>query len=140
MGLDMYFTRRTFVYSHQREMLSINLPGIEAKKVCEIREGIAYWRKANAIHAWFVKNVQEGKDDCEEYYVDNDKIQELVDTCKKVLADNSLAESLLPSQSGFFFGQTAYNEYYFDDLRATVKMLTPYIDNKRDNFYYRASW
>ena len=25
---------------------------------------IASWRKANAIHKWFVDNVQDGVDDC----------------------------------------------------------------------------
>ena len=34
-----------------------------------IKLPLAYWRKANHIHGWFVKNVQGGKDNCEEYSV-----------------------------------------------------------------------
>ena len=30
----------------------------------ETHEEVGYWRKANAIHGWFVRNVQNGKDDC----------------------------------------------------------------------------
>ena len=33
-------------------------------------EASIYWRKANAIHGWFVKNAQQGIDDCRTYSVD----------------------------------------------------------------------
>ena len=26
---------------------------------------VAYWRKANAIHSWFVENCQDGVDECQ---------------------------------------------------------------------------
>ncbi len=31
-------------------------------EVTTIREEVLYWRKANAIHQWFVENVQGGED------------------------------------------------------------------------------
>lgn len=34
-----------------------------------IAEDVGYWRKANAIHAWFVKNVQGGVDNCQSHEV-----------------------------------------------------------------------
>ena len=43
---------------------------------------IIYWRKANAIHKWFVENVQEGVDDCGEYEVTVEQLTELRDLCK----------------------------------------------------------
>ena len=49
-----------------------------------------YWRKANAIHKWFVDNVQDGEDDCKEYYVDESKLKELLDVVNKVLDASKL--------------------------------------------------
>jgi hypothetical protein len=51
------------------------LPGANALRECIHIEGqafpratifaqAAYWRKANAVHQWFVHTVQEGEDDC----------------------------------------------------------------------------
>ena len=31
-----------------------------------IMEMVGYWRKQNAIHNWFVENVQDGIDDCDQ--------------------------------------------------------------------------
>lgn len=45
---------------------------------------IAYWRKANQIHNWFVKNVQHGRDDCGSYEVTPDRLEDLLATCKEV--------------------------------------------------------
>jgi hypothetical protein len=46
------------------------------------------WRKVNHIHAWFVRNVQGGTDDCSYYFVSKDHFLELKETCEKVLALN----------------------------------------------------
>jgi hypothetical protein len=43
----------------------------------EVIEEVMYWRKANQIHKWFVDNVQDGVDDCKEYWVSEEKLQEL---------------------------------------------------------------
>lgn len=44
-----------------------------------------YWRKANQIHKWFVENVQEGEDDCKEYYVSREKLKELLGKVNRIL-------------------------------------------------------
>lgn len=46
---------------------------------------IAQWRKANAIHNWFVTNVQDGNDDCGTYTVSVDDLVRLHDTIVDVL-------------------------------------------------------
>lgn len=53
--------------------------------VKEISYGVLYWRKANAIHNWFVENVQNGKDDCGDYYVTVEHLIELKNVCEEVL-------------------------------------------------------
>jgi hypothetical protein len=183
MGLDMYLNKKTYVKNwdhfepkdkHQVIVLKGGLPvkGINVEKVKYIEEEAAYWRKANQIHNWFVENIQNGKDDCGEYYVDKEQLQELVDVCKKVIKasklidgkiingqsmkdgewvnnledgqvieDPSLAQELLPTQSGFFFGGTEYDKWYLDDLQHTVDMLEPYLsEDIRGDFYYSSSW
>ena len=102
---------------------------------------VGQWRKSNQIHQYFVDNCQGGEDDCRLQYVRRDKLEELLDLCKQVLADHSKAEELLPTQSGFFFGNTEYNEYYYSDLSDTVEMLENCLKIGDDwEFYYQSSW
>lgn len=157
MGLDMYLTKRTFIgaeydHRHVKGICDISIEGkrvpIKLKRISEITESVAYWRKANQIHNWFVKNVQKGVDDCNAYFVSLEQLKELMNTCKTVLKDKSKASDLLPSQGGFFFGSTEYDEYYFSDLKDTVKMLNTLIrelerEKANEQFsyiYYRSSW
>lgn len=51
--------------------------------------------------------------------------EELLSRCKQVLEDHSLAETLLPTMSGFFFGSTEYDEYYFEN----VQEVYDYVEN-----------
>lgn len=46
----------------------------------------AYWRKANAIHNWFVQNVQNGVDDRDIYLVTREQLEQLKEACEMVLA------------------------------------------------------
>lgn len=151
MGLDMYLTEDIYVgasYEHRQVMLDLELSimgesiAIDPKQVSEIILQVGYWRKANQIHAWFVENVQNGKDECEKHWVPSEKLSELHELCIAVLNDHTLAEQLLPSQSGFFFGSTEYDEYYYGDLEDTVKILEPLIGpgNENRDFYYQSSW
>ena len=132
MGLDMYLNGEKYLSEHFDPALKTAadtlLPdSILSGKVCGIKFRLAYWRKANAIHQWFVKNVQNGTDDCGVYYVGRKKLQELVDTCEAVLADHSKAEDLLPSQAGFFFGSIDIDDRYFQDLQATIDQIKPLL-------------
>jgi hypothetical protein len=149
MGLDMYLNKRTYVqyWEHNGDEnyeVKVTKGGeptkIDPKKVKYIIEEAGYWRKQNQIHRWFVENVQEGIDNCGEYYVDFNSLKELLDLCQKVKADNSLAESLLPSASGFFFGGTEYDEWYFDGIDNTIQILEEALGDKNAEYYYSSSW
>ncbi len=110
-----------------------------------VRFNVAYWRKANQIHAWFVRNVQGGVDDCRNAYVSRENLQKLLDVCKEVLASKSpeVAMKLLEPQSGFFFGSTEISEWYWEDLTHTVEMLEKVLAAKElehHEFYYHSSW
>lgn len=152
MGLDMYLSKKTYIGNHwETEVAQVKLVvpethrygqfinAIKPERISEIVERVGYWRKANHIHAWFVKNVQDGRDECQEHYCTEEKLQELLDTVNTVLADHSRAEELLPTQDGFFFGNTDYDEYYFKDLEHTKEILETALKEGGD-FYYHSSW
>lgn len=94
---------------------------------------VGYWRKANAIHSWFLENCAAKDpfdnpiDDCRPIEIPLEKLEELLDTCKEVLEDHSLAKKLLPTEDGFFFGSTEYDEYYFNNIKDTIDIIEPVI-------------
>lgn len=154
MGLDMFLTKETYIgaeFSHRNidgtvfiTKKGVKMP-INFHQISTIIENVAYWRKSNQIHRWFVDNVQEGNDDCGKYRVTIEQLKQLLNLCKTVLEDHSRAEELLPTQSGFFFGSTEIDEYYFEDLKSTVEQLTPIIEEyPSEDFditiYYQSSW
>ncbi len=59
----------------------------------------------------------------------------------KVMQNTELAEELLPTQSGFFFGGTDYDEYYMDDIDNTIEIIEN-LQKEEDlgDIYYRSSW
>jgi hypothetical protein len=166
MGLDMYLYKRTYIganYQHHNitgkiELYNNNKPiVIDFNRVAYIEESVGYWRKANAIHKWFVENVQAGKDDCKDYYVDRENLLALKNVCLKILQNliknsiiNSngnieyknvkLANKLLPPQQGFFFGGKDIDEYYVNDLSNTVELIDKILQEETGDFYYSSSW
>lgn len=154
MGLDMYVTAkrnlRDFGQNNDNQIIETIgkcFPEVSGYNVTQVEIQVMYWRKANAIHKWFVDNVQDGFDDCQESYINPQDFYDLQDACKAVLENHDLAGSLLPSQNGFFFGSTEYDDNYFNDVEITYKWLNKLLfkntfDEKfqRWNFYYQASW
>lgn len=150
MGLDMYLSAKRYVSNYRKSdetlrgelnKLTVLTGGMEIQEVvCEAM----YWRKANAIHDWFVENVQAGVDNCGSYYVPKEKLQELLELCKEVMANKGRAVELLPTASGFFFGSTDFDDYYFEDVQSTITRLETLLGNPFivDNFefYYQSSW
>lgn len=154
MGLDMYLSKRTYVknWEHmgpdKQNKITLTTGGqnnasIKTNRISDVIEEVMYWRKANSIHAWFVENVQEGTDDCKEYWVGVEKLQELIDLCSKVVETKDA--SLLPPQTGFFFGSQEVDDWYFIELADTIKTLTEDLEhhqntNARGDYYYQSSW
>jgi hypothetical protein len=156
MGLDMYLRAKTYVanndyfqknpevFDEVLETLELTPDQLDPEMLSmTISIPIIYWRKENAIHNWFVLNAQEGNDNCAEYWVSREQLQGLADTCKQVLEDKDLAHHLLPTASGFFFGDTQYDEWYFKGLEKTQFRIEKYLRSPRFNdydFYYQSSW
>lgn len=113
-----------------------------------IEPTIYYWRKANAIHRWFVEKVQDGVDECQPSVVHVEMLVDLVERCTKIATapedqKEYIAKDLLGTTGGFFFGSTEYDEWYFRDIsetatkmKAAVEMAAP----KSTHFIYQSSW
>lgn len=152
MGLDMYLKAKKHIsnfdfYKNDKEI------NMQVKKVLgldhlddgdagiEVAVTIAYWRKANQIHSWFVENCQEGKDECQESYVQREDLEKLRDLCNKAIAEKDA--DLLPPQSGFFFGSTEIDDWYWSNIEHTGKVLNDILSDetlKGYHFYYQSSW
>ena len=121
-----------------------------------VRFTVAYWRKANAIHGWFVREVQDGKDECLPHDVGFEQLKDLRALCEEVLlfkekygeevaADRGM--TLLPPVEGFFFGVYDIGEWYWEDLEDTVAQLDRVLalpregdDSWKWSLTYRSSW
>ena len=93
MGLDMYLYAEKYVSRSDEEykavLTTLDTPvpfGADGFTGLSVKLTALYWRKSNQIHAWFVKNVQAGKDDCGDYYVSHAQLDDLRITCLRVLA------------------------------------------------------
>lgn len=179
MGLDMYLKAKKYINSEDSSKIEDFFPelsdfksSVGIPKISEVVADIGYWRKANHIHQWFVKNIQDDADDCGEYYCSREKIQELLDICTKLLtakynesnsritsdewqpvmpneivpcdtteSPDSMAQSLLPTTRGFFFGSTDYDVWYWRNILSTAEQLKECLKLPLDwSFYYHSSW
>ena len=106
---------------------------------------VAYWRKANQIRQWFVDHIEEfDEDDNGDYYeVTKELLEDLIVDCKYVLDNHDEADEVMPSSSGFFFGSTDYDEWYFETLENTIEMCERVIketDWDNEIVVYTESW
>lgn len=160
MGLDMYLTKKTYVKNwehqlpkekHEITVLKGGKPkqGIKPERISYIEEEIAYWRKFNALHAWFVDECGGGEDNCQPIYIPVEKLEEVLGILKQVKEklDNSKlvkktiktwngesveidvyeceeeVTKLFSPQSGFFFGSTEINEWYKNDVINSIEVF-----------------
>lgn len=155
MGLDQYLYAKK--YTSDTDFMGVERKALNAKlkeaigdavkfqsgnlKSISVEMEVAYWRKVNSVHKWFVDTCQDGEDDCRQTYVSREQLEALLELCKAVVADHSKADDLLPTQDGFFFGSTEYDEWYFKDLEDTVRQLENalQLDDTWD-FVYHSSW
>jgi hypothetical protein len=165
MGLDMYLTATKRVDKinwktiQADNKLSLDSPEViepqfsnlmELTQLTDVATDIygasvqvtcAYWRKANQIHNWFVANIQEGIDNCREYYVSQNQLKQLLDICEKSLAERN--PSLLPPIEGYFFGNDDIDQYYWKDIKDTIEQLNRILalpDVNELVFSYQSSW
>lgn len=182
MGLDMYLEVSRNVYNSSyspseeyealQSFINDNMVGSPLKldrdsfQVAGVNMQVACWRKANAIHNWFVENCQGGVDECQETHIEVEQLEELISNCSEVLellnpyygageeeasipdeVRESVEEILTPT-SGFFFGSTDIDAWFYDDVKYTHDRLDEIVkwvnSEQRDkrfwNITYQSSW
>lgn len=103
MGLDMYLSAKKYMSKYFDESDTAKIEqvnkifGVEGLEdndygAEEVKFRVAYWRKANMIHRWFVENCQDGEDNCDETYVSREDLEKLLQLCKDVMEDMGKAE------------------------------------------------
>lgn len=90
----------------------------------EETEFVAYFRKVNFLIPFF-----DYEEDCSYVEIDKEQVEKLVKTCDLVLKckpqkgknltkkAKDEVHTLLPTTDGFFFGNTDYNDWYFEDVK-----------------------
>jgi len=177
MGLDMYLSKKTYVKGYT---ITINKNGetnpslktsnsmdlnIKQERITYIVEEVAYWRKFNALHKWFIDNCSEN--DCDSHiFVYKENLNEALITLKKVhnlilqsektkkiifyagdmveiegYSNEEEISDLLPTERGFFFGSTEIDEYYAEMVEETIGIFEDLLTEEDDAvFIYEASW
>lgn len=112
MGLDIYFN-----------------------KVKKEKEELGYFRKVNFLIKFFgdIKNRNPIK-------INKKEVEELLNLCSTVLkyheenpSDKIVASKVLPTQDGFFFGSTDYDEHYYEDVKNTKEFIENVLLGQFDN-------
>lgn len=160
MGLDMYLNAKHSLFAAdwsanpladkinavlrkhlEAEGSSFPIGTVNLNIGSQIEISAAYWRKANAIHGWFVDNVQDGTDDCGSYYVSRDTLAGLRDLCQRILDGDQAAREELQPRGGFFFGPTDDDEWYLENVKATVDQINAALTLPGGwEFEYTSSW
>jgi hypothetical protein len=163
MGLDMYLSARKYIGNYDGSAAEEKRSYAEVLKAAGVRGltvapwaphlsvevCVAYWRKANAIHRWFVTYCQGGVDDCRAYSVSREQLEELCHKCEKTLKGRGTARGVrtakesLPTASGCFFGETDFGSDYWYSLGDTAAQIREVLGNKSlegFDFSYKSSW
>lgn len=103
----------------------------------------AYFRKVNFLFKYFEDNGSM----IDEWYapVTTADLEDIIARCDRILKaeDEETAHAELPTQSGFFFGSTDYDQWYFEDVKDCKKQLTRFrklMQKNGDNAYIIFSW
>ena len=168
MGLDMYLHREFYIYdwgkkSAPEKTISVvsgesTFPKVDPAKVSGVREKVAYWRKFNALHGWFVDRCADGVDDCRQIYVSIEDFEELLQTLREAReildkADVTVSEvpdwngnmqkyiiyhcadeldGVFEPRIGFFFGSDEIDTYFSDELNRTIELVENILSEREE--------
>ena len=133
MGLDQALIRMdresfALVDKWQKGDREADFPEIESTEV---------WvgRKENHIQAFMDGEVGD-VNNCGYLPVLRHDLERLVDRLARVHADHEQAGVLLPTQEGFFYGGTDYDEWYFEDVKSELEAFTEILQDWDDDAVY----
>ena len=100
MGLDIYFSR-----------------------IKKISDDLAYFRKVNFLVGFVEEQTQDYVPNLQGIEFTKEMAEALKDRCELVLANHGLAQILLPTTKGCFFGNYEYNDIYFEEVKGVLDEL-----------------
>ena len=92
-----------------------------------------YFRKHNYLMAWVEQTTGSAIENCADIDLTKGQLESLLSSIDEVLADHGKAPWLLPTQEGFFFGSTEYDEWYFKNLENARSQLTGMVADMGDD-------
>ena len=103
-----------------------------------------YFRKVNCIYGYCANHnlIEDG----EVAMLDHEQMVDILDKAKEILSqttdEKKLAkgEELLPTQGGFFFGSTDYDNWYLNDIAEIVGKFRSMLDEWDDAYAVIFSW
>ena len=99
MGLDMYLYAEKYIGEYEYETNNGNMTrrdNLQYDRVMDsagmkqlptgggatVTKCVAYWRKANAVHGWIVRNLADGVDTCQRIELTREDMLELRNVCE----------------------------------------------------------
>lgn len=162
MGLDMYFYERHWLEPQKNKRGNLVKPSFSIptqmygkgrkrfEHVSYITCKVGYFRKANAIHKYFLDRCgySDSFDDVNgrDLFPSVVDILELKEICLQLLGltgkkFKEMAKELLPTAEGFFWGSLEYDRWYRRDLREFVKMVNKlHLHDPNVTVIYNADW
>lgn len=109
---------------------------------------VAYWRKSNMIHRYFIERCADGQDDCSPVYVQLKDIKDLVQLCRDVIAHpEDGPESYQPQEASSLAAQimkTGISVTWNTPWRS-LKPVISFMEERKEkgedwSLEYHASW
>ena len=108
MGLDMYLYAEKYIGEYEYEttngkttrkdnlqydrvMESAGMLGLPTGGGATVTKCVAYWRKANAVHGWIVRNLADGVDTCQRIELTREDMVTLRNVCVEALKERDKA-------------------------------------------------
>ena len=104
---------------------------------------VAYWRKFNALHKWFVNHVQDGVDECQKSRdLTKDDISNILYVLKEIKKNPLTAPEMMPTSQGMFFGSLDYDEYFMESVDETIPVFERMLEQIEygNKLHYQSSW
>ena len=137
MGLDITFNRiKRVELSQEAQEDRFGMVALDElyNNVELVYDELAYYRKVNFLYRYFSDYMDANGIMA---VVDKYAIEDIIECCKEVLADNSKAEELLPTVNGFFFCSTEYDKYYFKEVAQVLKDFEKILQEfDMENYFY----
>jgi hypothetical protein len=155
MGLDMYLYASKYESKSQWRNNKEEVKGFYPSELQDLQTDIfernfvsketkyqvGYWRKFNALHSYIVENFADGEDKCQQIYLSTKDLEQILNNLKNTKNNRSKAKELLPTQDGFFFGSTQYDEWYWNDVEYSIRLFEEVLKLPEGiTIYYQASW